>query len=222
MIILTTTEFCDFGPATVQFDALFENCLRNRQTLILEISAKDTRIYARKKDSATDSHAVVEASLVYDFILPVESGVAMKLLVPLIAPIVGIVLPTQQIYSVRKGKRSIADFFMRNLFFAICRNKDVLFSAAVGGLKVPPAHVNLAKRYLWILQPALKDKVLHEKNLFEMLILNTHLPVLDFENRLLSRGAEELRIRMSIPAESRQSVITNFDRIRSEVMGILP
>ena len=75
---------------------------------------------------------------------------------------------------------------------------------------------------IWILRSAIKDKVLHEKNLFEMLILNTRLPVLFFESRLLSSGAEGLRAGVLVPADDRRQAVTEFDRIRGEVMGLLP
>lgn len=222
MIILTPPEFLDCWTSTTQFDVLFESCLRNRLTLILEISDEDVRIYAEEKGSAQTSHAVIEASFVDDVVPPIKSGIGANLLTPLIAPMVKMVLPAQQIYTLRSGKRSIADFFMRNLFYAICRKKDVQLTTAVGAFKVPLIHAHLAKRYLWILRSAFSDKVLHDKNLFEMLILNTRLPILVFESLLLSCGAERHRSTIRNLYEGKQRAVTDFDQIRGEIMGLLP
>lgn len=222
MIILTPAEFLDFGTSTAQFDALFESCLRNRQSLILEISEENVRIYAEEKCSAQTSHEVIEASFIDDVVPPIKGGIGANFLTPLIAPMVKMVLPAQQIYTLRSGKRSIADFFMRNLFYAIGRKNDVQFNATVGAFKVPPTHVHLAKRYLWILRTAFRDKVLHENNLFEMLILNTRLPILVFESQLLSGGAERHRASILNLDAGKQRAVTDFDQVRGEVMGLLP
>lgn len=221
MIILTPAEFLDFGSSTAHFDVLFESCLQNRQSFILEIGEEDVRIYAREKGSAQTSHAVIKASFIDDVVPPINEGIGANLLMPLIAPMVKMVLPAQQIYTLRLGNRSIADFFMRNLFYAICR-KDVQFDAAAASSKAPSTHAHLAKRYLWILRSVFSDKVLHEKNLFEMIILNTRLPILVFESQLLSGGAERHRLSISNLDESKQQAVTDFDQVRSEVMGLLP
>jgi hypothetical protein len=222
MIILTPAEFLDYRTSTAQFDALFISCLRNRLSLLLEIGEEDVRIYAEEKGLAQTSHEVIEASFIDDVVPPIKGGIGANLLTPLIAPTVKMVLPAQQIYAHRSGKRSIADFFMRNLFYAICRKKDAQLTTAVGAFKVPPTHVHLAKRYLWILRSAFSDKVLHEKNLFEMLILNTRLPILVFESLLLSGGAECHRSAILNLDAGKQRAVTDFDQIRGEVMGLLP
>jgi hypothetical protein len=222
MIILTSAEFLDFGTSTAQFDVLCESCLRNHQSFILEISEEDVRIYAEVKGSAKTSHAAVEASFIDDIVPPVKGGIGANLLAPLISPMVKMVLPAQQIYTLRTGKRSIADFFMRNLYYAICRKEYLNISIPVGAFKVPSTHAQLAKRYLWILRSAFSDKVLHEKNLFEMLILNTRLPIIVFESQLLSSGAESHRSAILNLYAGKQLTLTDFDRIRSELMGLLP
>jgi hypothetical protein len=222
MIILTPAEFLDFGTSTAQFDVLFESCLRNRYSLIFKISKEDVHIYDEEIGTAPGIHPVIEVSFIDDVIPPIKDVTGANLLMPLIAPIVGMVLPTRQIYTVRSGKRSIADFFMRNLFYAICRKKDVQFTNAVDEFKVSPTHAHLAKRYLWILRSAFSDKVLHEKNLFEILILNTRLPILVFESQLLSGGAEHHRSAILNLDASKQRAVTDFEQIRGEVIGLFP
>lgn len=222
MIILTPSDFLDFGSSATKFDLIATDCLRSRKSLILDISDDAVRICCEENASVQPNNLLIKASFINDVIPPINDGIGANLLTPLIAPMIKMTLPAQQIYTLRSGNRSIADFFMRNLFYAICRKKDVQFGAAASSFKVPTSHAQLTKRYLWILRSEVKDKMLHEKNLFEMLILNTRLPILAFHSQVLATGADSQRTSILTLGARIHRATTDFNKIRSEVMGLLP
>lgn len=122
-------------------------------------------------------------------------GTPALLLVPFVLLIEELCLPSGNLYTLGRGDQSVADLFMRNLFFAACRSEPMTFRTAADSADaaVTDASRELTQTYLQIARACLKDSVFERSNAPELIVACAHLPVLKFSSPLLEAGAAELR-----------------------------
>ncbi|TCT04007.1 hypothetical protein [Aquabacter spiritensis] len=122
--------------------------------------------------------------------------VGVKLLLPLVFRFCEIVLPHGQIYTTGRAYRSVADFFVRNLFFAIARNERVAFRAVPRGDVPAHAAAEFQRQYFYLIKGYFPEPVFHRNSVgdaMDLLAANLFLPVATFENPLLRHGGRALR-----------------------------
>jgi hypothetical protein len=122
--------------------------------------------------------------------------VGAKLILPLLFNATKIELPHDQLYTLGHSYRSIADFFTRNLYLAVLRDAPVVFrKQAIDKVSAQQLHA-LRRQYFYILKAEFAEDCFQARNAEDALnfvFINTYLPVLQFSNPLLRRGAETLR-----------------------------
>lgn len=116
-------------------------------------------------------------------------------LVPFVFLIEELCLPHTSLFTLGRGGRWVSDFFMRNFFYAACRQEKMLFHtvpAAPSDAITKGSH-DLARTYLWIAKANLKAKVFDRGNAPELILADTHLPLMAYSNPLMDAGAAALR-----------------------------
>ena len=104
-------------------------------------------------------------------------------------------LPHGTLFTLGRSNRSVADFVMRNLFYAACRREKMAFHAAAApaDAETSKGSRDLARTYLWIAKANLKDKVFSRGNAPELILACAHLPLFEFSSALMEAGAAEVR-----------------------------
>jgi hypothetical protein len=104
-------------------------------------------------------------------------------------------LSWDQLYTLGHTYRSIADFFARNIFLAVCRDASIIFKEDAS--EASAQHLRTFRRhYFFILKAEVTEGCFQSQNADDFLnyvFLNAFLPVLDFENPLLGSGVSVLR-----------------------------
>lgn len=124
-----------------------------------------------------------------------ELTAPVSILVPLLMRINGLVLPTSRIFSVPIYSRSIAEFFMRNLFYNAFHDGSLKIDVRENSrsTELQRYESELARRYLWVMRAFCDDPVLEMKGFLEKFIVNVHLQTMSFTNLLLETGSAEIR-----------------------------
>lgn len=159
----------------------------------------------------------------HGYAVPEVSHVGACLLLPLLFRARQIVLPHHAIYSVGREERSLADFFMRNVYL----------SALFGGR---PRYVadsetwpdalsarsgELGRRYLWLLRAGTPEPWLSRRNARELLVAATQLPLLKFDSDLLRVGMDQIRQSLREVGESpRHALRADFMSLRQSLMPL--
>lgn len=117
------------------------------------------------------------------------------LLIPFVFLIEELYFPRNEIFTFGLSKRTVADLFMRNLFYAAVRRERITFQVATQPKTdtVTNASRNIIEVYQWIAKSYLKDEIFERKNLPELILASAHLPLVRPSNPLLERGLIDLR-----------------------------
>jgi hypothetical protein len=221
MIELSAEEFLEFGPATLRFDDWLAGQWQVGLSLAMRVAANAVEFKVMPGASAgAGKRPRIELSLQSDIVPAASYTPAAGVLLPLIAPITDLLLPSKQAYAFRNRKRSVADFVLRNVLYGICRKEvDLKVVANVVDACMPPQQ--LAKRYLWILKSVFPDHALRSENVFEELILNTRIGLVEFQSAMLRNGALEMRV--ACAADQSRSGIdgAEFMELRRSVLELL-
>ena len=197
-LALTKDECLQSNGRSSELDALLLEVIETKASLDLVVEDEAVSLSVGPTQPAVKQVELEIRHLPSDIFAP-PLKVGARLLIPLLADIVRIRLPHHQIYSTRRHKRSAVDFFMRNLAHALCRNDSVAFHA-VGLANSAPAssiHREIAKRYLWVLKTLIRDPLFESTEFLDHVYLNAHFPILTFQGKLLTTGANELRERLA-------------------------
>ena len=188
---LSVTEFLNCGPRTHEFDNLLQSSLATRTGL--EVSLVDDTAKIEPLECQPSS-AVTVIGVSYVAGAGVRS-IGARLILPLISSIYRIGVPSRQVYALRRHERSIADFFARNLFFALTRPNDAAceITAASNACEETRLQTEFSRRYLWIMRTDLAEPILHDRNIIERLLINARLKTITFKSGMLESGADEIR-----------------------------
>lgn len=148
-----------------------------------------------------------------------------RLILPLLGNIVRVDIPHNQIFATHRHRRSIADFFARNLALACCRNDGVIFVAEETD-EPSPLGAKVSERYLWILRSLIDDPALSANDLTDKLQIDAHFRILNFDSPVLRDGASDIRRRnagASGPSpQVRQDMKKSFMDTRARMLQHFP
>jgi hypothetical protein len=174
------------------FNDVLQRCLSTRGTMVLRVETGGIIV----ESDSTDSAAVALTGRWRSPLLAgAHSSAAALLLLPFVFLIDGIRLPHDQICTLGRDDRTVADFFMRNLFYAACRNEPFTLLGHPTGVQptITKTARDLARTFGWIAKALLKDDVFDSPNAPEYILASAHLPLTAFSTPLLRAGAAVLQ-----------------------------
>ena len=123
-------------------------------------------------------------------------SVGALILAPFVFFIEELCLPHNSLFTLGRNDRSVADLFMRNVFYAACQREQMCFLKATADTNThtTKGSRDLTKTYLWIAKVHLKNKVFDRNNAPELILACAHLPLMEFDNPLIDVGATSLRL----------------------------
>lgn len=200
------------------FEALLQECVAARGAISLHLQAGEVAIGA---PPAPPSGIMISGRWRSPSLQGTPDGTGALLLLPFAFLIEGLQLRHDQIYTLGRADRTLADFFMRNLFYAACRRapfslKSLDGSAAPGALK---AGRDLARTYGWVAKALLKDPLLERPNAPELIMASAHLPLPGMGTPLLQAGAEALR-RCEVPSKGAEWPTSDLMQLRTQVLRL--
>jgi hypothetical protein len=199
------------------FEALLQECVSTRGAISLHLQAGEVVIGAT---SGLPTGVMMSGRWRAPALRGTPDGAGV-LLLPFVFLIEGLQLRHDQIYTLGRADRTLADFFMRNLFYAACRRapfslKGLDGSAAPGALK---AGRDLARTYGWVAKALLKDPLLERPNAPELIMASAHLPLPGMGTPLLQAGAEALR-RCGVPSNGAEWPTSDLMQLRTQVLRL--
>lgn len=215
---LSAVDFFNFGPRSLEFDHDLASRIARKIGLKLTFEPE----VALLEEYQCEPSEPVKVSLAAHIVQTDGLSIGARLLVPLISSINSVCIPSRQVYAVRRHERSIADFFSRNLFYALARPSDATFDITdVGACEENSIQRAFQRRYLWVMRHHLSEPILHDNDVIDRLLINSRLKTLAFKSSILEKGADEVRRAcMTIREESLRS--SRFERLmatRDKVMA---
>lgn len=122
--------------------------------------------------------------------------VSSKLFLPYLFKISEVSLFYDQIFTLGHSYRPLSDFFMRNLLYAFIR--DETFACDASGIDGTNegSVTNFMRQYFFIFQTMFPEPSLEGRQanvLIDLITANAYLPLLEFDNPLLNKGARKLQ-----------------------------
>ncbi len=177
------------------FDSALHDCMTHNHSLHMSLTSSGVSI-ASTPEQTKQSKITLKGTWRIPPHNTQHQSTGARQLAPFFFLIEEYTLPADKIFTVGKGHRSTADFFMRNLFYSTSRSENISYITTHQSKSdsVIQGSQKLAKFYLWITQAMIKDPVFEHPDILNLLCINTHLPVLNFSNNALKTGADEYRL----------------------------
>lgn len=226
-ITLTAPEFFEYGDHCLEFDAFLYKTTSTKSTLKLELSEAAVTILADTE--ATQSVSRIGLAGLSQYILAQRTPNASQVFYPLIGQVKTVDLPASKIFSLRSHRRSIADFWARNIFHALSSASDVEFEELSHSASSNCSNIvsGFSKNYLWALRDALPDAALSRPDIFEKVTLDFYFPVLTYENQILGKGMQALRrlnaktVEAQRASDQERQKMQRFDTCRRDLLELL-
>ncbi|MHA7898275.1 MAG: hypothetical protein ACX94B_00315 [Henriciella sp.] len=226
-IQFSRSEFSDYGPHCDGFDAWLFEASKSKANIKMELT--DSDVYLRIDESSYCDAANLELA---ENGLPFAHhplSVGARLLIPLVAEIRSLEFPIEQIYAMRAHNRSVADFWVRNLFHALNSRNGVRFlnTRAVAKGAQREISKDFSRRYLWYLRSVFPDPSLKQKNILEKILVASYFPVIELESEVLNAGLANIRkVNKKLKTEGRldpemDAERKRFDECRTNIMQLL-
>lgn len=195
-MLISRKDLFGYSPSYQLFDKNMAGLFSKKHTLGVKISPSGADIDFASQSGLNTQNVVVKGHYVTLEAMYDCKSCGANLLMPFLIDATEIYIPATQMYSMRRYQRPIADYLMRNVFYAASHSK-IYFKL------MPPSSVikrdglgrDLAKRYLWFMRTILDESSLNQPETMEKLLINIYYKVFKFENPLLESGAEEIRQR---------------------------
>ncbi|MEL6827046.1 MAG: hypothetical protein AAFN91_12420 [Pseudomonadota bacterium] len=192
-IRLSRSEFVEFGPHCDDFDNWLFKASRSKSAIELKFDQSNVVVTLDADETHTEANARVAGIATHFSRHPLHAGA--RYVIPMLGEIMSLKLPANCIYALRIHERSIADFWARNLFYALSVNGDLKFTSdksTVTDFQSKTAN-EFAVRYLWYLRSVYEDEAFAQKNILDKLPVALYFPVIKFENKTLQAGMEQIR-----------------------------
>lgn len=131
-----------------------------------------------------------------DFAAANLDNAAVKMLLPFLFRISTVTLPVGQVFTCGESYRSVADFFMRNIFLSACRNSPIVCTTLENDAEGGGNRRSLQRQYFFILKSIFDEPEFEARTADEaidFLGANAYLPVLELNNPLLRHAGQKLR-----------------------------
>jgi len=169
-------------------------CLRNKGAIRLALGQEECAV-AAQANSPGQQFITLTGHWRSSWLENQYNHVGALLLIPFVFRVYEILIPYNCLYTTGRDDRSIADFFMRNFFYAACRGETIVknpITHQLGGAILKSSH-DLTRTYTWILNANLKEPVFSNANVNELILACAHMSLSIFGCELLEKGAVELR-----------------------------
>lgn len=209
-------------PVNQEFDRVVKRCLYEKRAIQLNLLEGQVEVMLLKNLSNQKCLELEGVSLVGMSDAGVSSPGA-RLILPLTMSVSSIYIPVEQINSIRRGERSIAEFFTRNLFMALASDDaNVILRDDEPIQNQVKLSNDLMIRYLWILRYFLEDNFLSAGFTVEKLLLNLFIECDLAESKLLNFGITELRGALqSNFSNSPENMRREYNNVRQKVLSCL-
>jgi hypothetical protein len=184
-----------FGPKqqVTSIDAVLGSCLAQKRSLRVSLLTNSVEIAAVDHNHGS---ICVHGKWRSPVLATRQPGAKALLVAPFAFLIQEIRFPPGTLYTLGRRDRTVADFCMRNYFFAAARKSRMEFQRSDCGNdgQVAKGSRDLAQTYSWIVKTYLKDDLFGNENAIELLLAAAHIPLTRLSNPLLEAGVEEFRL----------------------------
>lgn len=203
------------------FDGLLQKCFRSRGTLLLQLLPDEVVVDVGRSQT---TGLALSGRWRSPALKGTPEGAGALLLLPFVFHVEALHLRHDQIYTLGRGDRTLADFFMRNLFYAACRGAPFTLEALPGSAApaVVKAGRDLSRTYGWISKALLKDLLLDRTDFAELILANAHAPLPGVGSPLMQAGAAALR-RCTAAQEARDAAerpLVELAQLRAKVLKL--
>lgn len=221
-IKLTCSSLLEPKKYYPQLNDLLNTCISEKGELCLTLEANGPIISVRPGNYKNTS-VVVNGYWRSPLLDAQYQSAGPLVLIPFVLNIRELSFSHNCLFSIGRDERSLADLFMRNYFYAACRNESIKVisacSQADGGVR--KLSKDLSRTYLWIVRANINDCVFNLKDVAEVILANTHAPLMSFNQPLLSVGASVMRENaLSACFDSRVSKKRVFMHAREQMLSI--
>jgi len=208
------------------FSVILGRAFGEAGSIKMRLEKSTTSVEFLPRRSAADPISLDGWCLEPDLDLRKLNSAPEKILLPFILDIRSISLPGAAIISVGKRGRSVADFFLRNLFLALMRNQKVRFFASPESTVPKQQAKLLTKHYSFVFshffsEPLLSDRTGEEA--VELLMSNILYPMGVFQSVLLNRACAKLEKKISKtpkPLARQDSQVSEIMACRAELTAL--
>jgi len=176
--------------------SLLKESAKSRGSVVAEIGRDNVMLTVETAQAAAGTLKLRGRWRTPDFRGAVLNEVSAKLLLPFMFRISRICLPASEIVYLRKESRSLADFFARNVFFAILRNVPVACDESAMFRVSMPAINDMQRQYFFILKSKFSEPVFQNREeivAIDLILANAYAPVIQFQSHLLQEGGQKWR-----------------------------
>jgi hypothetical protein len=224
LVELSYPRFFDAKHRTLALEELLHECVPRRLAVRMRLAPERVLISGERPDPAT-------AGLILrgNWRSPLLGGAQPRstgsvLLAPFVLQIQELWLSHRTLFTFGRSDRSVADFFMRNLFYGACRREHMSIASGDSILDGNTSHGSreLAETYQWIAKASLKEKLFDRRNASELILACAHVPIFEFGNALLEAGLREYRAVAASSQVAQQQVErkTAFREIRESILTL--
>lgn len=202
-------------------DDLLHKCVRSRSTLSLQLLPDQVVV-------GVGPNQTVGLTLSGRWRSPAlngnPEGARALLLLPFVFQVEALHLRHDQIYSLGRGDRTLADFFMRNVFHAACRGAPFAAEALPGNADpaVAKSAHDLRRTYRWISKALMKNPLLENADFAELILAAAHVPLPGLGSPLMQASAAALR-RCTATLETRlvaERPLAQLMQLRAKVLKL--
>jgi hypothetical protein len=213
-----------FAPC---FMHILEKCAREHLALHVIVAAKGVRIssgHSSYKDSAVG--LILQGRWRSHLLEPEAVHKHLKILLPFVFLVDRITFPRVCLTSTNRHDRSIADFFMRNIFLLLFQRRQytcVAIPSNGDARALNRVNTDLMKAYTWMLRGYFTDEALRRPNCSDLVLANTHVKALTHSSHLLEREAAGVRASIAATLDIRdplEVMVNRFRTLRSQCQAL--
>lgn len=220
---LSFARFFEPKQHSPSVDETLRECLSRRATLEVRLGPSSVEVWV--DESADDEPMLLTGQWRSPLLEIPASHTGALVLAPLVFRVEQMRLPHGCLLTMGRADRSVADFCMRNVFYAACRGDSIGFRVAAQQPTTDDrvrASRDLARTYLRIARGFLNDPILDRANAPELGLACAHVALLEFDSPVMESGAREFRA-VSSRLESTHRLLEQqrtFRRVREGVLAL--
>lgn len=193
-IVLNQSRLLGPMVACPELAPLIAACIKSKSALCLTVGAFEAAVSVVDDFDARREIRVKMRWRTPSFIAARKS-LGTTILSPFLAYFDEVVLPARMMYTYGREERSVADFFMRNFFFAACRGECISIQHSDESRDAASCRINreLMRVYQWIAARPLQLAFADQRDAPDLLLSSTHLPAMRVGGPIAEAGVAEFR-----------------------------
>jgi len=211
--------------STIQgFGELLLEAISARKPIFLELGPNRVCIGV-DHDALNKADVQMVGSWASELLTGSDCSVGELILLPYVFLIERISLMPKAIYHLGRADRSVCDFFMRNYFYAACRNSsiEVRSSGRPRSDSAVRAALSLCRGYTWIVRVVMPEDIFEDRNALELILAGAHTSLFQFKNSVLQSGllGMQKRAQSCQPAPPMAVPTERFLQVRTKVLAAM-